>query len=269
MARVRPFKPMQFADHVLDAGDRLWTVISSPRQPGDRSKYVRFARAAAKMAAWLRDGDLVIACEASFPSVEAPKGLGRMALVEVEDVIQTVEVKPSEMDDHVRLLEATNCHLWAQTCVVEGDDSWLGDLTQVLARRVLAVGGQLQLAAAREFAGGRSGKARSQLLVNLFPSTSLDVHLMANADSGRERDLKLQLAEKWGIEPILSGEVSDSSSVGASELGTNASPSLSRASLVLFDLVAIANSGKLLPSNALRPVSVPGFIMWSLREFEA
>lgn len=163
MARVRPVKPMLFADHVNDAVERMTGLLAVPRLPGDRSQFVRFARAAARLAEWQRAGDIQ-----SGESGWHRFGDGLLALVEVADVhAEPSSIKP---DDLVRLIEATNAQLVPQTCLVKGDAEWIDHPSLLAGREVTALGDTLPWAAVKAFAGERVDHARSQLLTFLVPT---------------------------------------------------------------------------------------------------
>lgn len=155
---------MLFADHVNDAVERMTGLLALPRLPGDRSQFVRFARAAARVAEWQRAGDTV-----TGPADYLRVGDGILALVEVSDVLcDDTTAKPEPL---VRLIEATNAQLVAQTCTVCGDATWTADPATLAGREVKAVGDCAPFAAVKANAGDRQNHARSQLLAYLVPET--------------------------------------------------------------------------------------------------
>jgi len=156
---------MLFADHVNDAVERMTGLLALPRQPGDRSQYVRFARAAARLAEWQRAGDLLVAEEGFHPI-----GPGVLALVELLDCVAPPDLPPTAFAEPLRLLEALNAQVTPQTCEVEGDGDWIADPSLLSARSIHPIGDTATYMAVKTNADGREGHARSQLLAYLVPS---------------------------------------------------------------------------------------------------
>lgn len=193
MARARPFRPVQFAASVADVGDRWEQVVEPRRLPNDRSQFVRYARSAARIAEWLRSGELELG-ELGFPAW----GDGFLALVEVSDVSEGLgapvgaSAASGNLVNHfTRLLEATNCQLVPQAIEVSGDSAWLADPSLLEGRTLTAVGDMTCIVATRAFAAGRVGVARSQLLAALVPE-------------GRARDFRAEPLEHAAAAPTHS-----------------------------------------------------------------
>lgn len=187
MVCVRPFRPARFADHVGDAWERWRAVVSPTRHPSDRSKFVCYARSAARLAEWRRAGDLVTGAP-QFVRL----GPGWLGLVDCTDIEPTATPKQAEVDHICRLLEATNCQVVPQLILVSGEGRW-SDPTCLDGHGLTPEGNQAPLAATLAFSGARSGTARSQLLAYLV-----------GRSPGPDWDFRAEPWEQDGRDPILS-----------------------------------------------------------------
>jgi|GEM_PF-3613078 hypothetical protein len=146
-----------------------WAEAVTPAaHPNDRSKFVRFARAAALWHAWRRDGTAVIDAE---PHIYA--GFGRLWMLAQAEDLAIPEVPPAEREEALRSLEATLTFAEAIPISVSGMETWPAEINDAaivaldpepwltdLAEANLAVeGAQAWVAAARVFrlAGERPG----------------------------------------------------------------------------------------------------------------
>lgn len=149
MAEIRPFRGLRFSADagpidaltappydVLTPAERDEYAVRNPhnivhltlpeQKPDDRSKFVRYARSAAQLSEWRRDGVLVpeekpafyrLVQSFSFPRV--PEAFHRTALVtllKVEPyskgvVLPHEQTFPKHKEDRLRILEATRAHL--------------------------------------------------------------------------------------------------------------------------------------------------------------
>ncbi|MES1228096.1 MAG: hypothetical protein ABUL72_05450, partial [Armatimonadota bacterium] len=105
-------------------------------------------------------------------------------------------------------------------------------------------------------------------LTLLLPAPQAHLKLQSHMSIGREGVLRPELAEQWGIKPILSDTVGRNSMNHLSD-GNVLSPESEVWSLTAEDLFTIACSGLLLASNALSPIPTGHFLGWSLREFQS
>jgi hypothetical protein len=98
--------------------------LSQPKsEPDERSKYVRYARSASRLAAWRKEEILVADHSPAFyvlrkGDVEVVIGLAALGSGEV---VALREVKPREREDHLRLLEATRAHFEVPLAVATSD----------------------------------------------------------------------------------------------------------------------------------------------------
>ena len=149
MAVIRPFRGLRYSAEagpidaltappydVLSPAQRDEYAVRNPhnvvhltlpeQQPDDRSKYVKYARSAARLAEWRRDGSLVAE---EFPAIyrytqtfqanRPPETYSRtaiVALIKVEPyskgvVLPHEQTFPKHKEDRLRILEATRAHL--------------------------------------------------------------------------------------------------------------------------------------------------------------
>ncbi|CAN5475919.1 DUF1015 domain-containing protein [soil metagenome] len=149
MAVIRPFKGLRYSK---EAG-RLESLTAPPydvltpaqrdeyavrnrhnvvyltlpeHEPDDRSKYIKYARSAARLAEWRREGDLVLENAPAIYRYTQTFSLPRIgevftrtsiiALIKVEPYANSVvlpheETFPKHKEDRLRILEATRAHL--------------------------------------------------------------------------------------------------------------------------------------------------------------
>jgi uncharacterized protein (DUF1015 family) len=163
MAEIRPFRGLRFAApagplpnlvappyDVLSPEERDAYAAKSPYnivhltlpegKPDDRSKMVKYARSAALLAEWRRDGKLKLDEKPSFyrytqtfsiPESDQPKTrTALLALIKVEPyengvVLPHEETFPKHKEDRLRLLEATRTHLESIFGLFEDDGASL------------------------------------------------------------------------------------------------------------------------------------------------
>ena len=155
MARLRPFRGLRYTDTAGDLTDFLApparfltpgrresyanrspynaTAVAMPEGHGDdRSKFVRYARAAAKLAEWRREGVLSRESTPSFYRLTQYFGTGPsvrtslLALVEADSsLIPVVAVENGAREDRLRLLEATQTAFEAATGLYEDPDGMI------------------------------------------------------------------------------------------------------------------------------------------------
>ncbi|HEY3782918.1 MAG TPA: DUF1015 domain-containing protein [Fimbriimonadaceae bacterium] len=149
MATIRPFKGLRFSDlagalsdlvappydvlskterdELASKGKHNVVHLTLPEQKeDDRSKYVKYARSAADLAEWRREGALACEKEPTFyryrqsfkipGSKETYTRTALIALIKVEDyskgvVLPHEQTFPKHKEDRLRILEATRSHL--------------------------------------------------------------------------------------------------------------------------------------------------------------
>ena len=102
MLELRPYRVLEYHGSI----DALMELLQPEREPGDRSQFVRYARIAAQMAAWDRDGTNKRSTALASPVTEGLQyGVARLA-----DLSCSVEVAPRDKEEPQRILEATQIY---------------------------------------------------------------------------------------------------------------------------------------------------------------
>jgi uncharacterized protein (DUF1015 family) len=160
MATIRPFRGLRFDAtagplselvappyDVLSPDEREAYAAKSPRNivhltlpeqlPGDRSQFVKYARSAARLEEWRRDGSLKLDDRPAFyrytqsfktPGSDAPfERTTLIVLLKVEPydkgvVLPHEQTFPKHKEDRLRVLEATRSHLECIFGLYEDDD---------------------------------------------------------------------------------------------------------------------------------------------------
>lgn len=148
MAVVRPFRGLRFREAADDLGPVLapstgemsaeereaWAarsdfntvLLSQPEGlPDDRSKYIRYARSAARIAEWRRSGTLAADPEPAFYRVQIDQTPLVAALVRIDEIgaLETTTVK--RRDERLRVIEAAQTYFDLPVVVVnDPDGSW-------------------------------------------------------------------------------------------------------------------------------------------------
>ncbi|MCW5936490.1 MAG: DUF1015 domain-containing protein [Fimbriimonadaceae bacterium] len=176
MATIRPFRGLRYAETAGDLKDLVappYDVISesqreelarrSPynvvhltlpeQEEGDRSKFVKYARSAARLEDWRREGVLALEQEPGFyrytQTFTVPGSGERLSrtklivLLKVEPyangvVLPHEQTFPKHKEDRLRILEATRSHLECIFGLYEDDDNALHSLVTGAPARALA-----------------------------------------------------------------------------------------------------------------------------------
>ena len=102
MLELRPYRVLEYHGLI----DALMELLQPEREPGDRSQFVRYARIAAQMAAWDRDGTNKRSTSLGSPVVDGFEyGVAR-----ISDLTCSVEVAPRDKEESQRILEATQIY---------------------------------------------------------------------------------------------------------------------------------------------------------------
>ena len=102
MLELRPYRVLEYHGSI----DALMELLQPEREPGDRSQFVRYARIAAQMAAWDRDGTNKRSTALASPVVDGFEyGVARLS-----DLSSSVEVAPRDKEEDQRILEATQIY---------------------------------------------------------------------------------------------------------------------------------------------------------------
>ncbi|MFZ4506288.1 MAG: DUF1015 domain-containing protein [Fimbriimonas sp.] len=119
------------------AHNTVWLTLPE-QEPGDRSKYIKYARSAARLAEWRRDGALQLEAQPAlyryiqtFHIPGTPEALVRtsfIALLKTEPyangvVLPHEQTFPKHKEDRLRILEATRAHLECIFGLYEDPDS--------------------------------------------------------------------------------------------------------------------------------------------------
>jgi hypothetical protein len=102
MLELRPYRVLEYHGSM----DALMELLQPEREPGDRSQFVRYARIAAQMAAWDRDGTNKRSTSLGSPVLDGFEyGVARLS-----DLSCSVEVAPRDKEEPQRILEATQIY---------------------------------------------------------------------------------------------------------------------------------------------------------------
>lgn len=124
MAEIRPFRGVHYASDLVPLAEVLGAnpegrhhahhflhLVDPEVDREDRSKYVRFARSAAKLHQLRREGVLVVDTEPSFYLWQATEGSSWLyARVRLEE-FEPTGASPADREECLRLLEATRSYL--------------------------------------------------------------------------------------------------------------------------------------------------------------
>lgn len=264
MPEVRPFRPWKIVNPDVSIAD----ILEVERKSDDRSQFVRYARATATWAGWIRESYVQQDSESSTPML----GEFRFEVVPIDSLIATQTVRPKDREDRQRMLEATQVYF--DPIVVDSD-------YRVIAHHELhaaAVGLQEELA--------RTGKVRASdyCLVavtaspkitpqNLFyKCTQIEKLSEFLSQSNDKATLTFEVTlpenpETYSI-PLTEQNIAlFTNSLGAKtlDLGTT----LEDRSLVSVKFPFPSNSKVKTPYDSFTIENVPpsGVIMWSLTDF--
>jgi hypothetical protein len=111
--------------------DALLELLQPERKPDDRSQFVRYARIAAQMAEWDRNGTNKRSTSLSAPSTEEFEyGVARLS-----DLSCSVEVAPRDKEEPQRILEATQ--IYFQPILVSSEGEVLGNYQLFAAAKAI------------------------------------------------------------------------------------------------------------------------------------
>ena len=155
MLELRPYRVLEYHGSI----EALHELLQPEREPGDRSQFVRYARIAAQMAAWDRDGTNKRSTSLASPTADGFEyGVARLS-----DLTCSVEVAPRDKEEPQRILEATQ--IFFSPILVSADGEVLGEFELFAAARAI----QEELA--------RAGKERASdfcLVAKSLNSEALD-----------------------------------------------------------------------------------------------
>lgn len=127
MLELRPYRVLEYHGSIVD----LMELLQPEREPGDRSQFVRYARIAAQMAAWDRDGT-----NKRSISLEAPIADGfEYGVARLSDLTCSVEVAPRDKEEPQRILEATQ--VFFSPILVSAEGEVLGGFELFAAARAI------------------------------------------------------------------------------------------------------------------------------------
>ncbi|MEI7576961.1 MAG: hypothetical protein WCK51_08715 [Armatimonadota bacterium] len=113
MLELRPYRVLEYHGSI----DALLELLQPEREPGDRSQFVRYARIAAQMAAWDRDGTNKRSTALASPVADGLEyGVARLS-----ELTCSVEVAPRDQEEPRRILEATQIYFSPIVVSAEGE----------------------------------------------------------------------------------------------------------------------------------------------------
>ena len=115
---LTPFRPWKFKD---PSTADISAFLNPERNQDDRSRFVRYARAAAQWAEWVREEFVVIEPTSQMPTLQLDGQTFTYAIAPVEQLLATISVPPSAKDHHQRLLEATQVYVEPIIVVEDGN----------------------------------------------------------------------------------------------------------------------------------------------------
>ena len=118
MPSLAPYRPWNFRDG--DAS-QISAQTNPVRNKDDRSPFVRYARAAAQWAEWVREEIVVIDSEPRVPTIHQHGQSFAYAVAPVHQLVATMSVPPAAKDHQQRLLEATQVYIEPIIVVEDGN----------------------------------------------------------------------------------------------------------------------------------------------------
>ncbi|MDX2065200.1 MAG: hypothetical protein SFX74_05605 [Fimbriimonadaceae bacterium] len=106
MLSVRPWRPLRATGPAAPRATELKELIHPEAGGDDRSKFVRYARTAAKLMQYRREGALVPG-EPKLERVDTPWGTVTIGLAAAAEIPMPVEPEIESRDDRLRMIEAT------------------------------------------------------------------------------------------------------------------------------------------------------------------
>jgi hypothetical protein len=174
MLSVRPWRPLSAKGPHAPSREELQELIHPSASGDDRSKFVRYARTAAKLMQYRREGVLVPG-EPTLTEIATPLGRVTIGLAIASDVPMPVEPGIEARDDRLRMLEATRTQFEPVILLADGPRQ---RSPHELLVRAFAIDHVEYLEAARRFRAQRrsvvSPAAEDYVLVAIFePSSDL------------------------------------------------------------------------------------------------
>jgi hypothetical protein len=127
MLELRPYRVLEYHGDI----DALLELLQPERKPDDRSQFVRYARIAAQMAEWDRNGTNKRSTSLSAPSTEEFEyGVARLS-----DLSCSVEIAPRDKEEPQRILEATQ--IYFQPILVSSEGEVLGNYQLFAAAKAI------------------------------------------------------------------------------------------------------------------------------------